>query len=171
MRLTEILPLEKWVKLEEEITRRSGLDANIFDTDGIRISEYKHWANRLCPAIKDTDKGQSFICAVAHMNVAALAEQSKQMIIEECDAGLLKMAVPIFVKNRFIGAVSACGQLLDGGEVDHFLINKMTEIEEDIIETISADIQTIPDRKVRELGEFIQEEIHSIIKNYETYVE
>lgn len=171
MRLTDILPLEKWVDLEEEITRRSGLDVNVFDTEGIRISEYKHWANRLCPAIKDTDKGQSFICAVAHMNVAALSAQNGQIIIEECDAGLLKMAVPIFVKDRFIGAVGACGKLLDGGEVDPFLINKITEIEEEKIETLSEGIQTIPSRKARELGKFIQGEIHRIIKDYEIRVD
>ena len=31
MELTDLLPLEKWKELEKEITRRSGLDANIFN--------------------------------------------------------------------------------------------------------------------------------------------
>jgi hypothetical protein len=71
MKLTDILPTAKWVELEKQIVERFGVDSNIFNVDGVRISEFKAWANDLCPAIKATDKGQSFICAVAHMNLAA----------------------------------------------------------------------------------------------------
>ena len=73
MELTDLLPLEKWAELETEIHARSGLESNVFNTDGIRITDNKVWVNRLCPAIKATDKGQAFICAVAHMNLAAMA--------------------------------------------------------------------------------------------------
>jgi len=120
MELTDLLPLEKWKELEKEITRTSGLDANIFNIDGIRITDYKNWANKLCPAIKATDKGQSYICAVAHMNLSAQAKQTQKSLVEECDAGLVKIIVPIFVKDEFLGAVGACGFLLDNGEVDLF---------------------------------------------------
>jgi ligand-binding sensor protein len=138
MHLTDMIPLEKWVALEEEIARRFGLDVNVFDTEGVRISEFKNWVNPLCPAIKATDKGQAFICAVAHMNVAAQAMQTRQAVIEECDAGLVKVVVPIFCKDRFVGAVGACGVCLDDGEVDTFLVNKMTDIEEDAWTTVRS---------------------------------
>ena len=97
MNLTDIAPLERWMELENDINARSGMDANVFDTKGYRISPQKHWANRLCPAIKDTDKGQSFICAPAHMNIAAQAMRSRATVIEECDAGMIKLVVPIFM--------------------------------------------------------------------------
>ncbi|MBW1748622.1 MAG: PocR ligand-binding domain-containing protein, partial [Deltaproteobacteria bacterium] len=161
MKLTDLLPLEKWKALEKDVTRRSNLDANVFNTDGIRITDYKNWANQLCPAIKATDKGhknwanqlcpaikatdkgQSYICAVAHMNLAAQAKQTGNSLIEECDAGLLKIVVPIFVKDEFLGAFGACGVLLAEGEVDPFLINMTTGIDEQEIERLSADITTI----------------------------
>ena len=126
MKLTDIAPEETWVALEEEINKRSGLDANVFNVEGYRISECKNWANKLCPAIKATDKGQSFICAPAHMNIAAQAMRTRKTVIEECDAGLVKMVVPVFIADKFIGAIGACGFLLDDGEIDIFLINKMT---------------------------------------------
>ena len=81
---------------------------NVFDTKGYRISELKNWANRLCPEIKATDKGQSFICAPAHMNIATLAMRSRQTVVEECDAGMLKLVVPIFANDEYIGAFGAC---------------------------------------------------------------
>ena len=124
MELTDLAPLERWMALEKDIHQKSGLDTNVFDTRGYRISELKNWANRLCPEIKATDKGQSFICAPAHMNIAALARRCQQPVIEECDAGMLKLVVPIIVNDEYVGAVGACGFLLDDGEVDSFLVKK-----------------------------------------------
>lgn len=163
MKLTDILPLEKWIELEMEINRISGLDTNVFNTDGYRITDIKNWANRLCPAIKATDKGQSFICAVAHMNLSAQAMQTGESIIEECDAGLVKIVVPIFVKDEFLGAVGACGFLLDDGEVDSFLINKTTEIDEKETENLSEGIPSISTEKAESLAKIIKEKIDAII--------
>jgi ligand-binding sensor protein len=167
MELTNLLPIEKWKELEREITRRSGLDANIFNIDGIRITDYKNWANKLCPAIKATDKGQSYICAVAHMNLSAQAKQTQESLVEECDAGLVKIIVPIFIKDKFLGAVGACGFLLDGGEVDSFLVNMTTGIDEEEVERLSADIETISIEKARIVLSFIEEEISKIIRKSE----
>ena len=163
MELTDIAPLEKWTSLEEEVVTRSGMDANAFNRDGIRISEFKHWANKLCPAIKATDKGQAFICAVAHMNIAALASQEKDVVIEECDAGLVKMVIPIFFKDDFVGSFACCGFILDDGEVDSFMINKTTEIDEQEIDTLSKDLQSITMEKAEELAAFIKEEINKLL--------
>jgi ligand-binding sensor protein len=167
MELTDLLPIEKWKELEREITRRSGLDANIFNIDGIRITDYKNWANKLCPAIKATDKGQSYICAVAHMNLSAQAEQTQESLVEECDAGLVKIIVPIFMKDEFLGAVGACGFLLDGGEVDSFLVNMTTGMDEEEVERLSADIETISIGKARIILSFIEEEISKITRKFE----
>ena len=163
MQLTDLAPLERWVELEKDIHRKSGLDANVFDTKGYRISELKNWANHLCPAIKATDKGQSFICAPAHMNIATLAMRSKQPVIEECDAGMLKLVVPIFAEEEFIGTVGACGFLLDDGEVDSFLVNKMTEISESEIEGMTTGIRSISTAKSQALGQYIMNQITEIL--------
>jgi len=164
LKLTDILPIEKWIELETEINKISGLAANVFNTDGYRITDSKNWANKLCPAIKATDKGQSFICAVAHMNLSAQAMQTKDSIIEECDAGLVKIVVPIFVKDEFLGAVGACGFLLDDGEVESFLINKITEIDEKETEKLSEGIPSISTGKAESLAIIIKEKIDGIIQ-------
>ncbi|MBW1641938.1 MAG: PocR ligand-binding domain-containing protein [Deltaproteobacteria bacterium] len=166
MELTDLAPLEKWISFEEEVVKRSGMDVNAFNREGIRISEFKHWANKLCPAIKATDKGQAFICAVAHMNIAAMAAQEENVVIEECDAGLLKMVIPIFIKDEFVGSFACCGFLLDDGEVDSFMVNKTTEIDEEEIDTLSQGIQSITMEKAQELAAFIKKEIDKLVGKY-----
>jgi len=167
MKLTDIAPEEKWKELEEEINRRSGLDANVFNIEGYRISDCKNWANQLCPEIKATDKGQSFICAPAHMNIAIQSMKTKKAVTEECDAGLVKIVVPIFVDEEFVGAIGACGFLLDDGEVDSFLVNKMTDIEEEEIEKLSAGIPSITSEEAESICAYITEQIGKIIGEFE----
>ena len=163
MKLTDIYPVEKWVELEQEIHDRFHLDSNVFNVDGIRISEFKAWVNKLCPAIKATNKGQSFICAVAHMNLAVMAKNSGKAVVEECDAGLVKIVIPIFMRETFLGAVGACGLLMDDGEVDAFLVNKITDIEEKKVENLSKDIGSISSNKIKELISFVEDKIDHIL--------
>ena len=171
MELTDILPIEKWMELEKDIHERSGLASNVFNVDGIRITDYKVWVNRLCPVVKAHDSGQSFICAVAHMNIADMAKNSKETVIEECDAGLLKLVVPIFVKGEFLGAVGACGLLLDDGDVDSFMVNRTIEIGEAKIEELSDDIKKVSTEEVEALGEYITERIGKITGFFENKVQ
>ena len=165
MRLTDIASLQKWIAFEKDIHKKSGLDVNVFDTKGYRISQFKNWANRLCPEIKATDKGQSFICAPAHMNIATLAMRSKKPVIEECDAGMLKLVVPIMLNDEYVGAVGACGLLLDEGEVDSFLVNKMTDINEDRVESLAEGIDSITTEKAEILAQYIEDQIAEIVAN------
>ena len=163
MKLEDVAPLEKWIDLEVEIHQQTGLDVNVFNVEGYRITEFKKWANNLCPEIKATDKGQSFICAPAHMNIAAAAMRSKEPAIQECDAGLIKMVVPIFVKDEFIGAVGACGFLLDDGEVDSFLVYKMADIDEEKVDNLSKEIPAITTAKAQSLSQYIKDQIDKIV--------
>lgn len=167
MELTDILPIDKWIEFEDDIRQRSGLVASVYNTKGIRITGQHHWSNRLCPAIKATDKGQAFICAVAHMNLAIIAEKTRGPVIEECDAGLLKIVVPIFAGDKFVGAAGGCGLLLEGGEVDSFMINRTTGISEEEIETLSTDIATIDQQQAEKLAGYIEQRLADIMTAFE----
>lgn len=157
MKLTDVLPLETWKELEEETFKRSGLQASVFDVDGIRITDTKHWANRLCPVIKADDRGQSYICAVAHMNLANEARSTGKPVIGECDAGLSKLVVPIFVGDEFLGAAGGCGLLLDDGEVDSFMLNKTLDLPEEKTEALAEGIVSLSTAQMEKLADFISD--------------
>jgi ligand-binding sensor protein len=167
MELLDLCSLETWKSLEDEIRNRTGLNAAVFNIEGIRIIPTEKWPNRLCPEIKANPKGQSFICATAHMNIALLAKASLSPVIEECDAGLIKLVVPIFVGEEFVGSVSGCGMLLDDGEVDTFLVHKTTGMEETALEDLSTDLPVISMEKAQELSKFITGEVEGIVARYQ----
>ena len=165
-RLTDLLSLEEWAAFEDEIYETTGLESSVFDTKGYRITDNKKWANKLCPEIKATDKGQAFICAVAHMNLAEISRQTGEPVIEECDAGLVKLVVPVIVDGEFIGAFGACGLMLEDGEVDSFLVNKITDIDEEKVESLAPDVKTISREALESLQDQIKNRIDRIIADY-----
>lgn len=167
MKLTDLQPLEKWIELEEAIRQRSGMRASIYDTDGIGITGQSKQANDLCREIRATGKGQTYICAIAHQNMAAMAQNSRSPVIEECDAGLIKIVVPIFAGDEFIGAAGGCGLLMEDGEVDDFMINKTTDLPEDKIAGLAESVATITQQKAEKLAADIADEIDRVIKRYQ----
>ena len=167
MTLLDILPVEKWIELEIEINKRSNLNASVFDANGIRITNFKKWANRLCPVVKADEKGQSYICAVAHQNAANQAKKTRDAAIVECDAGLVKVVVPIFVNDEFLGVAGGCGLLQKDCEVETFLVNKTTGIDVEEIENLSDDIATISMEKLISVIKYIEQELEWIKHNYQ----
>jgi ligand-binding sensor protein len=167
MELTDIQPLEKWTELVAQIESQSALRVSVYDTRGIRIADGQGAANRLCPEIKATDKGQAFICAVAHMNLARMAKNQRQAVIEECDAGMLKIVVPVFVEDEFIGAVGACGLLAADGEIDAFMISKTTQIDEDRIEALAQGIGSLTGDETAALAALIETRIADLVSAWQ----
>jgi len=164
MKLTDIAPLETWARIENESFEKFGMQSSVFDVAGVRITDTKNWSNRICPAIKATDKGQTFVCATAHMNMANEARKTRKPVVDECDAGLVKIVVPIFVEDEFIGAAGGCGLLLDDGEVDAFAVNKIVEIEEDKVAALSEGIPVITTETAEDISRFFTEKIAELVK-------
>ena len=167
MKLTDLQPLEKWIELEEAIRERSGMRASVYDIDGVGITGQSQHANDLCPAIRATGKGQTYICAVAHQNMAVMAQNGRAPVIEECDAGLIKIVVPIFAGDEFIGAAGGCGLLMEDGEVDDFMINKTTELAEETITKLAGSVATLSQQEAENLAAYIAGEIDRVVKRYQ----
>ena len=100
--------------------------------------------------------------------IAAMAQKTRKSVVEECDAGMVKIVVPVFVNGGFLGSVSGCGLLLaDNGKLESFLVNKTTGIDEEEIERRSQTIGYIAMEDAEALGLFIAEEINKIVESFE----
>jgi ligand-binding sensor protein len=162
MNLTNLLSIDKWIELEKEINKISGMNASVFDVEGMRITDFTKWANDLCRAIRSTDKGRSFICSVAQKHLAQKAKRTRLPVVEECDAGLMKLVVPIFKGDEFPGAASACGLLPENGEVDVFAVTKITGMNEDKVKKLSEGIGFVTKDDIPRIEKLIQERIACI---------
>jgi ligand-binding sensor protein len=167
LKLLDILPTEGWIEIEREINRRSGLNPAVFDAEGVRITDFKKWANQLCPAIRQTDKGLKFICSVAHQNIATQALKTEKTVVDQCDAGLMKFAVPIFVDNEFLGVAGGCGMLMDDEQVDVYLVHRIAGMNEEAVKNLSADVETISNDRLSSVIDFLEKKVRQLSKELE----
>ena len=166
MILTDIAPVAAWASLEKSIHDRFSVNAAVFDANGIRVTDFMNWANPLCPAIKSSDRGKTYICASAHENLAAGALRCKGPVAEHCDAGMMKVVVPIFKNGDFIGAAGGCGVLLPGGDVDAYYIEKVTEMATDETASLIQDVKTVSRDTLDELSGFIEAYVRVILNGH-----
>ena len=166
MELVDMMPVEEWVEIEKEINKRSGLNASVYDARGMRITDFKKWANLLCPSIRQTEKGLQSICSVAHQNVAAQVLKTRKTVFDECDAGLMKFAVPIFVDDEFMGVAGGCGKLRGGGRVDAYLVHRTTDLDEKVIGDLSSEIETISENRLASVAIYVEKKVHEIIEEF-----
>ena len=166
MKLVDIMPVEKWVEIEKEINKRSGVNAAVYDAQGMRITDFKKWANRLCPSIRDTEKGLQSICSVAHQNVAAQVLKTRETVIDECDAGLMKFAVPIFVDEEFMGVAGGCGKLRGKGQVDTYLVHRTADLDEKFVSELSGDIETIGEDRLESIISYVERKVDEIVEEF-----
>lgn len=163
MELTDLLPTEEWARFEKELSDRFHLNCTIYNTGGNSITGVQNWCNRLCPEIKANKDALSAICAPANQNFSAQAAQSRQAVVDECDAGLLKIAVPIFVGDEFLGTAGGCGLILDEGEVEEFLVQKTTGLDEEKIAELCQGVGRMTAETARQVVSAIEKRVAEIV--------
>ncbi|SHK43776.1 Ligand-binding sensor domain-containing protein [Desulfatibacillum alkenivorans DSM 16219] len=164
MTLTDVMSVEEWEALVREIQDKYGLDCSVSDPEGGHVTHAGKWCNDLCPEIKKCPEALGSICATAAQSFTAQAKQTRRSVVSECDAGMVKISVPIFSGDEFLGTIGGCGALFEDGEVEDFLVQKTTGMEEDKIEELISSVKTMPESKAEECAEFIESRLKELIK-------
>ena len=162
MHMTDLIPAEDLRALQQELSERYGLNADIMDADGKRLFGAT-WGNDLCRAIRDDDKGFGAICVPAGQMFTHLMKQGEPFT-EECDAGMMRVSVPVVVNDMVIGSIGGCGLVPHDGEADGFTIGMMSDIEEPNASAMSRKLIPIPEGRVEEIQAFIRKRIDELKK-------
>jgi hypothetical protein len=89
----------------------------------------------------------------------AQAKQTHKAVIGECDAGLMKIAVPIFSNGNFLGTAGGCGLLPQGGEVETFMIERTAGLSAEEIAALCEGMNSMTQGQAGEMADFIEERI------------
>lgn len=165
MTLIDILSRETCEKFENELFDRYGINCSVYDSSGTGVTGKPHWCNRLCPEIKANQEALAAICAPGNQNFMAQAKQTRKPVIGECDAGFIKIAVPIFYKDAFMGTAGGCGLLPEGGEIETFLIEKTMGMNEKQIHGLCNGLGTMTKEKAEEMAVFLEKRIAQYVES------
>ena len=162
MELTDIMPMEKWKQLVEDIHTRFGFNGTAYYINNNVLVKSDGWANKLCPAIKAGDS--RVVCATAQQRASQRAQEEKGTVVEECDAGFIKFVIPVFVDNEFAGMIGGCGCLSGDTEVDSFHVSKLLKKEEAEIKDLFNNIQHISQGRLEEAIKYVQGQIAEALR-------
>ncbi len=166
MKLTHILSKEKWEQFEKELFDLFHINCTVYDISGKGITGKPRWCNRLCPEIKANKDSLAAICAPGNQHFMAQARQTRNAVIDECDAGLIKIAVPIFVGGEFLGTAGGCGLLPAGGEVQTFLLEKTMGLSETQILGLCEGLGTMTQEEAEKMAIYIEKRTAQLVKDY-----
>jgi len=168
MTLTDLLSINEWNDFAKDLHEKFEICCAVSDANGDHVSNYENWCNQVCPVIKKKPEAIAAICAVAAQNFTLETKTTQKPIISECDIALVKVAVPIFVDNAFLGTVGACGLLPDDGEVEEFMVQKTTGLKDTEVSELVEGIATMSETRAREFTEYTTARIAEIVSRYES---
>lgn len=157
MIMTDLLTKEKWLELEKTLHNDWGVNACAYDANGMTFTGFKNFVNPLCAEIKSHPKGIQAICSVAHQQMAKRAEGSGKTVIEQCDAGLLKICTPVFHDGEFVGIVGGCGRVPVDSEVESFTVHKAINVPLENVESLASEVPDITMERAREMAGFLED--------------
>jgi len=168
MTLTDLLSEEQWNDFVKDLHEKFGMCFAVSDANGDHVSHYENWCNRVCPVIKKKPEAIAAICAVAAQNFTHGTKTTQKPMISECDIAMVKVAVPIFVGDTFLGTVGGCGLLPEGGEVEEFMVQKTTGLEEREVSELVEGIATMSETRAEEFVDYTAARIAEIVSRYES---
>ncbi|MFZ5812746.1 MAG: PocR ligand-binding domain-containing protein [Thermodesulfobacteriota bacterium] len=157
MQMTDLLSKEQWKDFEQTLHEKWRVNACAYEASGLSFTGFKNFINPLCAKIKSFPEGIQAICSVAHQHMARQAKAARKTIIEQCDAGLLKICTPVFAGDEFVGIVGGCGRLPAGEEVDTFTIEKATGLPHDEVMSLAAQVPAITMREAEDMARFLED--------------
>jgi len=158
MEMYDIKPMEEWQRVLDTVYRELGMPSAITDKENA-VLQVSGQQNPLCSKIRSIKEASAFICSQAQQFMAKETKEKKKPIIDMCDAGMSKFVIPVFYQSDFVGTLTGCGVSIAGEELEAFLIEKGTKMNEQDIEEL---IQQVPEGDRSKISEVTQRLFHQI---------
>ncbi|MUM77803.1 transcriptional regulator [Pseudodesulfovibrio sp. F-1] len=162
MRLIDMQPKEEWEKLQQELNDRFHFNADVVDQDGVRLAGTA-WGNELCRAIRENEQALGAICKPAGQMFVHLMREGRAAFVEECDAGLVRVSVPVIRDGELLGAVGGCGLVPEEGEVDEYMVEMSSGMDAETVGRLAGTVTSVSAERVREIIDFIEAKVAELV--------
>jgi len=127
MKLLDIFSVEEWDKLLGNFRTTIGIAPITIDATGNSVTS-PCFTCEACRMIKSTPEGAKR-CKEGHIKMVAEAKESRKALVRFCHAKFLKVTIPVFNGDEFLGITGGCNILPQNSEVeDSFYLKLASEI-------------------------------------------
>ncbi len=148
----------------EKFTQATGFAVGFLDHPGLNILIATGWRD-ICAKFHRTCPVSAANCTKSNRHLLDRLKEPRDLVIEQCDNGLVDCAVPIFVKEKHIASLITGQVLLERPDIDRF--RRQAEIFGfDVNEYLEAlkDIPVVSEEKLRSVTVFFGEMAYFISK-------
>ena len=126
----EIRDRESWISLLTTVAEASGLAMSLTDPGG-KIILSAGDRNPLCTKIRDNSQALTYICSQTNTAMTQQVKETMKPVLETCEGGMLRLAMPIIRNGEVIGQVTGCGVAEDLEEIDPFYLSQQIGLTEE----------------------------------------
>jgi ligand-binding sensor protein len=152
MNMYSIRSKQEWQKVLDSVHEELGMTSAITDKEN-KVLQVSGERKPLCSRIRSIEESLAFICSQAQQSMAQETNKKKRPVIDACDAGMAKFVLPVFYEGDFVGTLTACGARVLGTELETFIIEKATKINERDIDGL---IQQVPQCDEKAIARVVQ---------------
>ena len=102
---------------------------------GILGCQHKRYP--LCVKIRANEEARSAICSQVSSAMTRVVRATLQSEVGICDAGLLRVSIPVVREGTMVGQITACGLTCKEEDVSTFLLGKMLGLREEQVHQLT----------------------------------
>jgi ligand-binding sensor protein len=121
---------EKWEEILNRFAKDAKMTACLTDDTGKQlICAAERFP--LCSAVRETPGALMSICSQTNSAMLAVVKKTLKPEVDVCEAGLIRVVVPVVQDGSLVGQVTACGLASKDEELNSFFVAKEVAITED----------------------------------------
>ncbi len=163
MDVLSILSEELWKEKLQEMFKETGLAMSLTDGGG-KILFGEGTRNPLCERIREQPDTLASFCSQTNMAMIVQAKAAKQAVVDFCEGGLIRIAIPLFDGEELIGQVTGCGLVGNPEEIDPFYIAQELNTEESIIKDLAEKVAKNPEFSLEALKDKLVSFVTPVLK-------
>jgi len=158
MSVYDIKSKEEWQKILDDLCEESGMPTALVDKKSV-VLQVSGERNPLCLKIRSNNESLAFICGQTQQFMVKKAKSTQKPVIDPCEAGMLKLLIPLFLDNEFVGSITVCGSCAPGEEIEIFAIAQSTKMNEDEIRPLVKQVAEVDQEQVTGVAQRLFQEI------------
>jgi ligand-binding sensor protein len=148
----EIMSAEQWDELLEELASDSLMTSALLDSQGAVLRTHGR-RNALCKMIRQEGESRTSICSQTSAAMLEMVRVTLGPVIEECEAGMMRVVIPVVRGGVLAYQVALCGRLAHDGQIETFLLSKLMRVGEDDVSDLSRSVTLVARKYLRDLAE------------------
>jgi ligand-binding sensor protein len=132
----QIRSAAEWDALLGELADETLMPAVLTDATGtILASSGSRYP--LCKRIREGEESLTAICSQTNAAMLHVVRRTLLPLVEQCEAGMIRIAIPVVRDGELVCQVAACGRVPLGTDVETFLLSKMLGIDEQEVASLA----------------------------------